>query len=167
MIDVSLDRHAANEDEDAAAEAIDALLSQALTGLRILLVEDDHGLRGIAAMALERLGATVLACEDGEAAIAALDSDEPFDLLFTDIDLGPGCNGFDVALRARRRDRRIAVVMTSACRASIDDARLIGAACAVVAKPYPLPELIHGILSAEAGRSTNDAGRQEAPLASP
>jgi CheY-like chemotaxis protein len=159
MIDTSLDRDEPNDTEDNAAAAVDALLNRALEGVRVLLVEDDDGLRGVASMALDRLGGSVVACPDGETALAELDSGEPFDLLFTDIDLGAGRNGFDVALQARRRDRRIAVVMTSACRSSVDHAKLIGAACAVVPKPYPLPDLIAGIMKARAGVSVSRRDR--------
>ena len=50
---------------------------------RILLAEDDDSLRGFLARALERAGYEVIACADGEEAVAVLD--QTLDLLLTDI----------------------------------------------------------------------------------
>src|SRR3546814_10959751 len=67
---------------------------------RILLAEDDEALRGCRARALERAGYDVVACADGEEAVAVLEQD--WDLLLTDIVM-PGIDGIEVARQAAAR----------------------------------------------------------------
>jgi CheY-like chemotaxis protein len=143
-------RLGASDDEDGAtASAEDMLLSRGLEGLRVLLVEDDAQLRAVATLALERMGADVTEMADGESAMETIEGGAPMDLLFSDIDLGAGHNGFDLAVAARRRDRGVAVLLTSGNRLSLADAGRVGGDIAVVPKPYPLPDLISAI-----GRAT-------------
>lgn len=60
---------------------------------RILLVEDEDGVRGIAASLLESSGYDVEQAADGEEALEILeDNDEPFDLVISDVVM-PGMDG--------------------------------------------------------------------------
>src|SRR5690606_17260870 len=68
---------------------------------RILLAEDDNSLRGFLTRALERADHEVVACENGDDAIDALDQG-PYDLLLTDIVM-PGADGIEVARVAAAR----------------------------------------------------------------
>jgi PAS domain S-box-containing protein len=65
----------------------------------ILLVEDEHGVRAFAKIALERFGYRVLEADSSEAALALLaDLDRPIHLLLTDVVL-PGMDGRELAVR--------------------------------------------------------------------
>ena len=67
---------------------------------RILLVEDDPRLRERTANALTRLGYHVTTAKDGREALATLEHEPAFDLLFTDIVMPGPLNGVDLAQRA-------------------------------------------------------------------
>jgi two-component system cell cycle sensor histidine kinase/response regulator CckA len=70
---------------------------------RILLVEDEEGVRKLARMILERQGYTVVEAASGEDALRLLDQDRgPLDLLVTDVVM-PGIDGGDVAQAVTRR----------------------------------------------------------------
>ncbi len=67
----------------------------------LLLVEDDHLVRMTVAMMLEDLGFTVLEAGTGEAALRRLNAGLDADILVTDIDLGPGISGLQLADQMR------------------------------------------------------------------
>ena len=69
-------------------------------GETVLLVEDDRDVRAFGAELLAELGYRVLVQENGPEAIAILRSQQPVDLLLTDVGL-PGMNGRELAERAR------------------------------------------------------------------
>ncbi len=73
-----------------------------LSGLRVLLVEDNPVNRLVVAAQLQSLGATVDAVEDGEAAIEAT-SDTAWDLVLMDCHL-PGIDGSETTRRIRARE---------------------------------------------------------------
>ena len=78
----------------------------------ILLVEDDPRVRGVARLALEELGYTVLEDASGVEAVArAADHPGPIDLLVTDVVM-PGMNGLEAAraITARRPETRVLYV---------------------------------------------------------
>ncbi len=80
---------------------------------RILVVEDDPFVRGYAVATLESLGYTVATCATGREALARISGGEHVDLLFTDIVMPGGVNGWDLAQRAREVSPRIRVLFTS------------------------------------------------------
>ena len=82
-------------------------------GTRVLMVEDDAGVRRVASAFLEALGCPVTACADAESALAELQRGAGFELLFTDITLGPGLNGIELAERALALAPALAVLLTS------------------------------------------------------
>jgi two-component system, cell cycle response regulator CpdR len=63
--------------------------------MRILYVEDNPDLRETIGMLMEADGQTVTSCATAEEALA-LDMDEPFDVLVSDVSL-PGMSGTDLA----------------------------------------------------------------------
>ena len=121
--------------DDGSAEG------ETLPPATILLVEDEAGVRALAAKALRRAGYRVLAAEDGEAALALLDAEaRRIDALITDVML-PGVDGPALARILADRLGCIPVILTSGCAeeaaaaaVSIPDARAL-------AKPFTLPEL--------------------------
>ncbi len=84
---------AAVADEHADAPHEDALPS----GLRVLVVDDDAEVRSVVQKFLLALGCEVLLCADAEQALAVLDSEVELGLLLTDIALGAGMRGTDLA----------------------------------------------------------------------
>src|SRR5690349_3701075 len=63
---------------------------------RILVVDDDPDVREYAVWTLVDAGYDVVPAADGTAALRVIESDEPVDLLFTDVVM-PGLDGFEVA----------------------------------------------------------------------
>jgi len=66
----------------------------------ILLVEDEAPVMAVARAFLTDLGYQVLEASTGVEALGILSSDEPIDLLFTDVVLPDGMNGAEVAKAA-------------------------------------------------------------------
>jgi DNA-binding NtrC family response regulator len=80
---------------------------------RILVVEDEPGIRLALSGLLRRLGHEVEQAERGEDAVACLEA-APFDLVLTDLALGSGASGMDVLRAARRLRPETPVVMITA-----------------------------------------------------
>jgi PAS domain S-box-containing protein len=78
----------------------------------VLVVEDNAGLRRVAARQLKELGYRLLEAESGPTALTVLES-ETVDLLFTDIVMPGGMSGYDLAREALSRRPALKVVLTS------------------------------------------------------
>jgi len=146
----------------AAREAVDGdVASDAVPpGLRVLLVEDDPEVRAVARRHLLDLGCTVQACASGEEALRLLiglaaantagggesGTDAPAgvalgaampDLLLSDIALGAGMRGTDLAAQVRQTWPEVAVLLMSGFSAellSTGPGQPLG--WALLAKPY-------------------------------
>ncbi|HLI11755.1 MAG TPA: CHASE3 domain-containing protein [Alphaproteobacteria bacterium] len=79
----------------------------------ILLVEDNPHVREVAKRQLVDLGYKVRTAESGPAALAVLESDEPIDLLFTDVVMPEGMTGYELAEAARQIHPRLKVLFTT------------------------------------------------------
>ncbi len=79
----------------------------------ILIVEDEVLVRLAVAGFLRRRGYRVLEAKTAEEAQAVLRAGELVEILFCDIDLGPGLNGFDLARWTRENFRDIRILLTS------------------------------------------------------
>jgi len=79
----------------------------------ILVVEDDDEVRSVALAFLGKLGYHVLQAADAMQALARIDSDEPIDLLFTDVVMRGELDGPALAREATRRRPGLRVVFTS------------------------------------------------------
>lgn len=73
--------------------------------MRILHVEDDETVAGLAKEMLEIEGCQVETCLDGNAALEKISGAAQYDLLLVDDDL-PGINGLELVYRARKLDHR-------------------------------------------------------------
>jgi DNA-binding NtrC family response regulator len=80
---------------------------------RLLLVEDEAAIRLALSGLLRRQGYEVDLAESGERAIATL-RERPYDLVLTDLALGPGPSGMDVLRAARSEHPETPVVMITA-----------------------------------------------------
>jgi len=108
---------------------------------RILLVEDDPGLRLTLTHRLDSEGYRVETAADGEAGLARAAGDE-FDLVILDVML-PRLNGFDVCRDLRRRGVATPVLMLTA-RGQVAD-RVVGlklGADDYLTKPFEMAELL-------------------------
>lgn len=74
-------------------------MTETRPGRRVLVVDDDKGVRTVVAWQLEADGFTVLQAADGQQALDALATEQP-DLLVLDLSL-PGIGGLDVLRRLR------------------------------------------------------------------
>jgi DNA-binding response OmpR family regulator len=109
------------------------------TAPTVLVVEDDRLVMSVITEALADDHFRVLAAPDAAAARRVLESDA-VDVLFTDIDLGPGPSGLDLAREARRLCPGLAVVYASGGRPSVPkDLAVPGAT--FVPKPYRQAEV--------------------------
>ena len=79
----------------------------------ILLVDDNEAMRTVARRHLLALGYRVTSVENGPAALAALNADQSFDLLFTDIVMPEGMSGYDLAEIATRQWPELKVLFTT------------------------------------------------------
>jgi PAS domain S-box-containing protein len=125
----------------------------AVTPLKVLFVEDDPVLRLTGTAMLEHLGHQVTACANGLEAADVLGSDEPIDLLCTDLLMPGGIDGWELANRCARLRPGLAVVVASGW-ADTDLTQPQGRArdAVFLQKPYSLDDLQRAIDSARAAR---------------
>jgi PAS domain S-box-containing protein len=80
---------------------------------RILVVEDQEAVRAVACGFLEDFGYDVVEAEDGFQALARLQEDPEIDLMFSDVVMPGGMNGFDLAQAASGMRPNLRIVHTS------------------------------------------------------
>ena len=110
-------------------------------GETILVVEDDAGVRELAVMMIGDFGYRVLAAPDGPSALQLLHNGEPIDLLFSDVVMPGGINGFELVRKAREMRGDLKALVTSGyvnVRVDEDAPKL-----PILAKPYSRSELAH------------------------
>jgi len=76
---------------------------------RVLVVDDDEGIRHFAARALDHAGYEVVTASDGSEAIRTVEAQARFDLFVIDIVM-PGMRGDELAHRLHDRDPEIKVL---------------------------------------------------------
>jgi PAS domain S-box-containing protein len=79
----------------------------------VLVVEDDPFVRSYAVRCLQSLGYAVVAATDGSDALDKLRADVHIDVLFTDIVMPGGINGWELASRAQQIRPALPVLLTS------------------------------------------------------
>jgi PAS domain S-box-containing protein len=80
---------------------------------KILVVEDQEAVRAVACGFLEDFGYEVLEAEDGFTALSQLQESPDIDLMFSDVVMPGGMNGFDLAQAARGMRPDLKIVHTS------------------------------------------------------
>ena len=102
-----------------------------------MYLEDDPFVRSFVAMRLESLGYSVVAAIDGNDALRKLRTDIHIDILFTDIVMPGGINGWEFADLAKQIRPGLPVLLTSgyALETLVQQGRLEAGAM-VLAKPY-------------------------------
>jgi len=107
----------------------------------VLLVEDEEGVRAMAAEYLRDLGYTVLEAGDGPAALRLLRLGSRVDLLVTDVGLPGGMNGRQIADAARERRPGLLVLFITGYAGIVLDGQL-APGMEVIGKPFALDVLV-------------------------
>jgi len=125
----------------AAGEANTA--TQALPAkLRVMLVEDEPEVRAVALRFLAALDCVVASFANAEQALQGLTADAEFDLLLSDVALGTGMRGTELAREVRARRPGVAVLLVSGFSAELLDINQTApASWELLAKPYSRGEL--------------------------
>lgn len=122
----------------------------ALAGLRVLLVEDDDAVRAVTQSFLVEMGCLVSAHASASQALAALQGGEGIDLLLTDLSLGQGLRGDQLALRALQVAPSLKVLLVSGYAAATGrDAATLS--WPLLSKPYDRDSLAEAMTLAMAG----------------
>ena len=79
--------------------------------LRVLFVDDEQAIRDVMKIELPRMGHDVIMCEDGYAALKALDK-QPFDAAIVDLRM-PGLSGWDVIDHIRKVSPETEIVIST------------------------------------------------------
>ncbi len=121
----------------------------AIAGLRgaekILLVEDEDGVRNFGRQALEELGYNVLDASNGAAALEILERDDGVTLLLTDIVM-PGMDGKELADRAQRLRPDLKVLYTTGySRNAIVHNGVLDPGVALINKPFTVEQIARKI----------------------
>ena len=133
--------------EDATGEA-----GALPPGLKVLMVEDDAEVRAVALQFLATLGCEVTACASAEQALLLLTAEAGFDLLLSDIALGAGMRGTELAGLAQQRLPRLAVLLMSGYSAELLEAdQDAPPGWELLQKPYSRGELAQAIGRAMSG----------------
>jgi signal transduction histidine kinase len=115
-------------------------------GARVLLCDDDDGVRRLLRDYLGTIGCAVTEAEHPEAALRLIEDDPSIDLLIIDFAM-PGMNGLDTVRQARHRRPGLKALLITGDTAFVPD----GCADVVVlAKPFSPAELGHKIVEATA-----------------
>lgn len=89
----------------------------------VLIVEDEALVREVMCLEFRDAGFEVIEAGDSDAAISHIDSDQPIDLLFTDIRLPGQRDGFGLADAARARRPELPVIYATGF--TPDEVRLV------------------------------------------
>jgi len=109
-------------------------------------VEDDAEVRKVAHAFLAALGCRVTAAASGEQALLALDANPGFDLLLSDIALGPGLRGTQLADEVQRRLPGLSVLLMSGYSSELLEAdRDSPPGWELLRKPFSRQELARAI----------------------
>ncbi len=126
------------------------------TGQSVLVVEDEDAVRRITVAFLRKAGYRVTEAASAEAALRELDADDSIALLFTDVLLGEGGNGKELAAAALRIRPDLPVLLTSGFEQPLSTAsNAESLSFELLRKPYRREQLLDAIR-----RSLLDAGER-------
>jgi two-component system OmpR family response regulator len=106
----------------------------------LLLVEDDPLVRDTVALMLEEDGFAVTEAADAHDALQLVRAGLPAQMIVTDVDLGPGPSGADLADELHRVRPELCIIFITGRAASLRD-READEREAVLAKPFPMHAL--------------------------
>jgi PAS domain S-box-containing protein len=139
---IELDTHATGTATSSSAVPI---------GLKVMVVEDDAEVAAVADTFLKAMACVVTKVSTAELAWRMLESGAPYDLLLTDIALGPGMRGTELAALAAALRPQLAVLLTSGFSSELIDAdRDSPLNWALLPKPYTRQDLASAVALAMA-----------------
>jgi PAS domain S-box-containing protein len=127
-------------DEVDIALVADDAAPASVTGRRVLLVEDDQAVSAVAMDLLMSFGLEVVAVENADQAVTALEASR-FDLMLTDIVMPGGMSGIELARLTARRWPDMHIVLTSGYAGDDVDDAMKDAPWPLLPKPYAAEEL--------------------------
>ncbi|MCB1433296.1 MAG: response regulator, partial [Alphaproteobacteria bacterium] len=113
VLGVSPEQIATDPAEAPVEQVVDETAAAEPRKPKILVVEDQEAVRAVAAGFLQDFGYDIIEAEDGLQALARLQEDPEIDLMFSDVVMPGGLNGFDLAQAARGIRPDLKVVHTS------------------------------------------------------
>ena len=114
-------------------------------GLEVLVVEDDSLVSQVAVAFLQRLGCATTVASTAEQALEVLSSNDRFDVLMSDISLGAGMRGTELARIVLQRFPGTAIVLVSGYSAGSSDPDDSTLDVERVGKPYRREDLARAI----------------------
>ncbi len=109
--------------------------------VKILMAEDEVGVRMFAARALGKKGYNVTVCEEGMSALAKVKNGEKFDLLLTDMSM-PGMTGTELAVEVKKILPDIKIIIMSGFSEDIAKGAIADEAeINFLAKPFNLQQI--------------------------
>jgi PAS domain S-box-containing protein len=107
---------------------------------RILVVDDDEGVRNLLRATLVRAGYDVWTARGAEEALALFGSSESFDLVLSDVSM-PVIDGHDLARQVAVLCPRTRIILISGSDPGCDDCPYV-ARCTVIPKPFDLSHVV-------------------------
>jgi CheY-like chemotaxis protein len=118
---------------------------------RVLVVEDIAEIREAMLETLQNAGYQTEAAADATAALALMRREPPPDLLFTDIVLGRGLNGYELAHRAAKLNPQLKVLYTTGYSFKAQEAQAALPGSRMLMKPYRMGQVLQEIARLLAG----------------
>ena len=123
------------------------------TDVRILVVEDNDMVRNVSVKKLRALGYKTEQVSNGKAAVDLLSQDTNFTLILSDVVMGGGMSGFDVANWVRENLPQCRIVLASGYNApEMEDSDYQNSDLTILQKPYTTAELqnaLHNVITAQ------------------
>ncbi len=123
-----------SEHELAAAEEVAPDVAPSPGQGRLLVVEDDPQVLAVTVQVLRELGYDTITAPHAQAALEKLEAGEEIDLLFSDVVMPGGCNGVELAKRAKAMRPDLKVLLSSGYVG--EAAALTAEAFELIDKPY-------------------------------
>ncbi len=121
-----------------------------MSGLGVLVADDELGMRETLTDILSQSGYAVHSAADGEAALAAIQRDH-FDVVLMDIRM-PGRDGVSVLREVGDPPPAVILMTAYANQAQMREAQSANA-FAILNKPFPVPQLL-GLVASACGAAT-------------
>jgi CheY-like chemotaxis protein len=133
--------------EGSPVEETAAIVPSAVVGGRecILVVEDNDAVRMITADLLTHLGYHVIEASQPQEALVVLESDRHIDLMFSDVVMPGGIDGFGLAQRARVMRPGLRLLLASGFAEFGDKSAMGLGEVRVLGKPFRQSELAHAL----------------------